>query len=116
VFVRSGTSWSQQAKLRASDGFIDDFFGISVSVDGDTVVVGAFGDDLDAGFNAGSAHVFVRTGASWAQQAKLTASDGAIFDEFGWSVSVDGDTAVVGAPHFNAQPPGVGFVSAYVVV
>lgn len=96
VFVRNGTAWSQQAKLTASDGSSDDFFGGSVSVSGDTLLVGASEDD-DQGPQSGSAYVFVRSGTTWSQQAKLTASDGATDDEFGGSVSLDGNTAVIGA-------------------
>jgi FG-GAP repeat len=96
VFVRSGTTWSQQKKLIASDAAAEDLFGWSVAVSGNTVVVGAFSDD-DRGFGSGSAYVFVRSGSSWSQQQKLTASDGAVNDTFGVSVAVDGDTAVVGA-------------------
>ncbi len=57
VFVRSGGAWSQQAKLTASDAAASDFFGSSVSISGDTVVVGACCDD-DAGSSSGSAYVF----------------------------------------------------------
>ncbi len=104
VFVRSGSppgsTWSQQAKLTASDGAADDRFGRSVSVSGDTAVVGAVFDN-DNGSESGSAYVFVRSGSppgsTWSEQAKLTASDGAADDSFGFSVSVDADTAVVGA-------------------
>lgn len=97
VFFRSGSTWKQQAKLTASDAAANDFFGTSVSVSGDSVVVGAYSDDNDGGSNAGSAYVFTRSGSSWSQQEKLTASEGAADDWFGWSVSVSGDTAVVGA-------------------
>ena len=83
--------WTQQQKLTASDGATEDKFGISVSVSGDTAVVGAFID------GPGSAYVFVRSAGVWSQQQKLQASDGASADYFGWSVSVSGDTAVVGA-------------------
>ena len=96
VFVRGGTSWSQQAKLTAADGAEADQFGISVAVSGNTAVVGAYGDD-DLGMSSGSAYVFVRAGTSWSQQAKLNAADGAAIDEVGVSVAVDGDTALVGA-------------------
>jgi hypothetical protein len=98
VFTRTGTSWSQQAKLTASDGAESDVFGISVAVSGDTAVVGASQDDIGANGNQGSAYVFTRSGTSWSEQAKLTASDGAAIDVFGFSVAVSGDTAVVGAP------------------
>jgi hypothetical protein len=93
VFVRSGTTWSQQAKLTASDGAALDCFGLSVTLSGDTALVGAFGDD---GYK-GSAYVFVRSGTIWSQQAKLTASDGAAGDRFGYAVALSGDTALVGA-------------------
>jgi hypothetical protein len=96
VFVRSGTTWSQQAKLRASDAERNQSFGVSVAVLGDTALVGASDDD-DAGPGSGSAYVFVRSGTTWSQQAKLRASDAAAFDRFGWSVALSGDTALVGA-------------------
>ena len=76
VFVRSGQTWSEQQKLVASDAAADDLFGVSVSVSGDTAVVGAYADDVPGGMNAGSAYVFVRSGTTWSQQQKLLASDG----------------------------------------
>ena len=96
VFVRSGTAWSQQAKLTAGDGAMNDSLGKSVSVSGDTAVAGSDGDD-DGGSNSGSAYVFVRSGSAWSQQARLTASDAAKLDQLGISVAVSGDTAVAGA-------------------
>ena len=96
VFTRSGTTWSQQAKLTASDAAAGDLFGVSVAIDGDTAVIGAYRDD-DAGSSSGSAYVFTRSGTTWSQQVKLTASDAASSDFFGWSVGIDGDTAVIGA-------------------
>jgi len=93
VFVRSGTIWSQQAELTASDGVAYDHFGVSVAISGSTTVVGAFGRNSFTG----AAYVFVRSGTIWSQQAELTASDGAASDEFGWSVDISGSTAVVGA-------------------
>jgi len=97
VFTRSGTSWSQQAKLTASDGATGDYFGYSVSINGDTVVVGASSKNS----NAGASYVFTRSGTSWSQQAKLTASDAASNDLFGIAVSISGDTVVVGAYYKN---------------
>jgi hypothetical protein len=113
AFVRSGTTWTQEAKLLAADGAAFDQFGISVAVSSDTALVGAFGDD-DAGEHSGSAYVFVRGGATWTQQAKLTAADGAAFDEFGISVALSGDTALVGAPltDENATDSGAAYVFA----
>lgn len=97
VFVRSGTVWTEQQKLTASDGDANDFFGDSVSIDGDTVVVGAYGGIAVADLHPGSAYVFVRNGTTWIQQQKLTASDGEIGDGFGFSVSISGETAIVGS-------------------
>ena len=96
IFRRVGTVWTQEAKLTASDGQAGDRFGFSVSVDGDRAIVGADGDD-DNGSNSGSAYIFRRFGTSWLEEAKLTASDGAAFDRFGFSVSLSGDRAIVGA-------------------
>src|SRR3989304_1057522 len=84
---------TQQAKLTAGDGAAFDYFGERVSVDGDTALVVAMFDD-DKGTDSGSAYVFVRSGTTWSQQAKLTAGDGAAGDQFGVSVSVHGDTAL----------------------
>jgi hypothetical protein len=97
VFINTGTSWSQQAKLLAVDGAINDYFGWSGAVDGDTAIIGAIGDD-DNGADAGAAYVYVRSGASWTQQQKLLAGDGASGDNFGYSVSLSGDTVIIGAP------------------
>jgi MYXO-CTERM domain-containing protein len=97
VFQRSGTTWTQQAQLLAADGAADDCFGSSVAVSGDTALIGAFLDQVGANDAQGSVYVFQRTGASWAQQVKLIASDGAASDQFGVSVALSGDTALVGA-------------------
>ena len=106
VFVRSNGVWSEQAKLVASDGEYKDFFGYSVSISGNTVLVGAYRDDIiigDSGdliSDAGSSYVFVRNNGVWSEQAKLVASDvsdGEHEDFFGYSVSISGNTALVGA-------------------
>jgi len=101
VFVRSGTVWSQQKKLTASDGAAYDFFGSSVAISGGTALVGAAGDTMGKNFGQGSAYVFVRSGTAWSQQTKLTASDGAAYNWFGASVALSGDTALVGAYGVN---------------
>ena len=101
--------WIEKQKLLASDGTTDDTFGNSVSLDGDTALIGAFQDDT----GTGSVYVFTRSDATtWTQQAKLTASDGAIVDQFGWSVSLFGDTALIGA--YGDDDNGVHSGSAYV--
>ena len=112
VFLRSGTTWTQQAKLLANDGRAADEFGHSVSISGDYAIIGALRDDNTKGTDAGAAYIFVRSGTTWTQQAKLLASDGAATDEFGRSVSIDGDYAIVGAPGEDTKGSSSG--SAYV--
>ncbi|MCI0636368.1 MAG: FG-GAP repeat protein, partial [Actinobacteria bacterium] len=111
VFVRGGASWSQQAKLRASDAAPNVEFGACTAIAGDSVLVGAPSDTNPAGLFAGAAYVLVREGTTWSQQAKLIASDARPLDRFGTSVSIQGDTAVVGT---LAQGTGQG--AAYVFV
>jgi hypothetical protein len=98
--LNSACTPEQLAKLLADDGAALDSLGISASLSGNTALVGARGDD-DKGNASGSAYVFVRTGPPgdprWTQQAKLLASDGAAGDDFGLSVALDGDIALVGA-------------------
>ena len=104
VFTKPGTGWtttsSFSAKLTASDGEANDWFGWSVAMDEDTVVAGTYQDD-DKGSDSGSAYVFTKPGSGWTTtssfSAKLTASDGTADDWFGKSVAVDADTIVIGA-------------------
>lgn len=111
VYIRNGQVWSEQQKLVASDAAADDRFGFSVSVSGDTVVVGSHLND-DDGDRSGSAYVFTRTGQTWSEQQKLTASDAAPLDLFGRSVSISGDSVIIGA--YQDDDDGVRSGSAYV--
>jgi len=107
VFFRVGATWAQQAYLKASASGSDDYFGGSVAVSGDTVVVGATGEDgsgtgVNPSFNnamagAGAAYVYVRSGATWNSEAYLKASNTGANDTFGISVAISGDTVVIGA-------------------
>lgn len=98
VYVRSGTTWTQQAHLFASDFAADARFGESVAIDGDTLVVGANWVNLPGGgIRHGAAYVFVRNGGTWSEQDKLTASNAATNDEFGTEVEIQGDTIVTQA-------------------
>src|SRR5690349_16496469 len=98
----------QQSYIKASNTGAGDQFGWSVAVSGDTLVVGAFAEDSsstgvngaqgnDAAPDSGAAYVFVRSGASWVQQAYLKASNTGANDNFGIAVAISGDTLVVGA-------------------
>ena len=94
IYQFDETSWIQ-TKLNASDGESGDYFGHSVAISGDTVVVGAYGDD-DNGVNSGSAYIYRFDRKNWIE-TKLLASDGSGGDYFGHSVAISGDTVVVGA-------------------
>jgi len=92
VFVRSGTTWSEETVLTASDG--GGRTGTSVAISGDTALVGAP--------SGGAAYVFLRSGTVWNEQAKLVAAGVVSQDLFGTSVSISGDTALVGAPYYDS--------------
>jgi len=96
IFKLDGSTWSEEENLFASDGATGDQFGYSVSIDGDYAIVGAFNDD-DNGDGSGSAYIFKEESSGWVEVQKLTASDGSSGDWFGYSVSIDGDYAAVGA-------------------
>lgn len=99
-YVLSGTSWTREGYITASDGSASDYFSYSVSIsgDGNTALIGAYGDD-DKGSSSGSAYVFTRSEGTWTQQAKLLASDGVANSSFGYAVAIssDGKTALIGA-------------------
>ncbi|MHC4658647.1 MAG: FG-GAP repeat protein [Planctomycetota bacterium] len=111
IYKRDGDSWSQYAKLTASDGATEDFFGGSVSITDNIAIVGASGDD-DNGTNAGSAYIFKYTGNTWNEFLKLNASDGDAEDYFGASVSLSTEYAIVGALRGDNNEPNCG--SAYI--
>ena len=112
VYVLSGGTWTQQAVLLANDGAVADKFGYSVAISENTIVVGAYNDDSPLS-NGGSAYVFVRSGATWTQQQKLTAGDGTADDEFGNAVGINGETIAVGA-HFADLPNNSEAGSVYI--
>jgi len=97
MFRPNGSMWIEEQRLTASDGAAYDRFGSSVSVDGDAAVVGAFWNDCPKGKDCGAAYTFRFDGSSWVEQQKLTASEIAPGDFFGYSVSISGDAALVTA-------------------
>lgn len=103
VFLKPSAGWenaTETAKLTASDGLYMDYFGCSVSVKEDTIVVGAWGNDSPSAIDVGAAYIFVKPMSGWAnttETAKLLPSDSASGDHFGIAVATDGDTVVVGA-------------------
>ncbi len=118
VYIRSGNAWVQQAYIKASNPDVEDQFGWSVAISGDTIVVGSWNESSSApGVNgnqslndsasAGAAYVFVRSGTNWNQQAYLKASNPGAGDLFGYSVAIDGDTIVVGSPYEASAATGI---------
>jgi uncharacterized repeat protein (TIGR01451 family) len=115
VYVRAGAAWVLQQKLTALDMAAGDGFGFSVAISGETIVVGAPGDDdTVAGADAGSAYVYRRSNGVWSQLGKLLAPDLAAGDQFGWSVAAFDGTALVGARSGDSGVADSG--SAYVFV
>jgi hypothetical protein len=117
IYVRSGSLWSQQAKLLPSDQGQGDLFGscVAVSGDGNTVAISSHFDD-DKGSESGSVYIFKRTGSSWAQEAKIVPVDGASNDRFGFYVSLSRDGNTVAAAAFLDDDAGVDSGSVYVFV
>ena len=117
VFVRNGSTWTQQAYLKASNTSAGDWFGYSVALAGNTLAVGApFEDGSATGVNgaddngtlaAGAVYVFTRSGTIWNQQAYIKASNTGADDQFGRSVALSGETLVVGAPEEDGSGIGV---------
>ncbi len=116
VFVRSGTTWTQEAYVKASNTGAGDVFGVSVALSGNTMAVGASGESSIVTDNpanngapsAGAVYVFVRSGTTWTEEAYLKASTPGVADGFGWSVDLDSNTLVVGAPLEDGAGKGVG--------
>jgi len=78
-------------------------FGVSVAMNGETVVIGAPASKNDNGVASGSAYVFIHSGNTWTQKDKITATDGAAGDSFGECVAISGTTVVIGAPGDSNQ-------------
>lgn len=90
-------NWTETYKITAADGTVNDYFGHAISIYYDIAFIGAYNDD-EIGFMAGSVYVYHQTGATWTQQTKLLASDGAANDRFGFCVDYKDDIAMIGAP------------------
>ena len=118
VFTALGDTWSQQAYVKPSNTRSSQAFGWSVALAGDTLAVGSpkesfFGSGVGAnqsappGADSGAVYVFTRAGTTWSQQVYIKASNTGLFDDFGWSVALAGDTLVVGSPFEDSSATGV---------
>ena len=96
IFFRSGTTWTQQAKITATDGFYDSYFGNLVGISGDYAIVAAQ--------RVEGAYIFVRSGTTWTQQVKLISTDHTAGDGLGSSIAISGNYAIVGAPTMDEYP------------
>lgn len=112
IFKRSGTSWTEQAILKASEGAEGDWFGVSVSIDGDFAAIGSRYDDNDNGTNAGGVYIFKRDGTTWNESQKIIADDGAADDLF-HKVKIDRDRLVIGAYQDDDNGTNSGSVYVY---
>jgi hypothetical protein len=113
VLERSGTVWSQQARLTAANPRASEYFGWAVAIDGESALIGATAAQFSWDNTQGAAYVFSRTAGTWSQQSKLTASNPSPIDSFGWSVAIDGGTALIGA-RYDDGPGGQYQGSAYI--
>ena len=109
VYTRSGSVWTEEATITASDKAVSDWFGASVSLiaDGTKMAVGAHGKDVSGITDAGKIYIYTRSGTVWVEESTITASDKAIDDYFGVSVSLtaDGTRLAVGA--YNKTVSGI---------
>jgi hypothetical protein len=106
VYRRTGSSWSAPTQLLASDAGATDEFGEAVAIDGNLAVIGAPSWENPSGFSVGAAYVFLRAGATWAEEAQLRLPDASDSSFFGDAVAVQGGRVVVGAPSDSTSPEG----------
>jgi len=112
IFKFDGAFWVEDAKLVPEDSNAADFFGEAVAISGNKVIIGSYWND-QGGINAGAAYVFVDDGTQWTQEAKLLASDAMPRDQFGFSVDIAGDIAIVGANNADSAEIDSGAVYLY---
>lgn len=97
IYKRNGDAWQEESQVTASDGATEDYYGKSVSISGDYIIVGAESHDTNGNINQGKAYVYRRTGTTWMEEAILVSSDGQTADKFGNSVSITENYAIIGA-------------------
>ena len=113
IFTGSGTTWTEQAILTQSDAAYGDSFGHAVAISGDTAVISAV-NDQGAGWRTGSIYIFKNIGGNWVEQTKIEAFDKYMYDQFGYSVAISGNTILVGSPYDDDGGGSSGSVYVYV--
>jgi photosystem II stability/assembly factor-like uncharacterized protein len=96
VFTESGGTWNQVQKLTADDGTQFNQFGWSVALQGETAMIGSISATVGQNSSQGAVYVFSQSGPSWTQTQKFSSDDGVAGDSFGWSIALDGNTALIG--------------------
>ncbi len=112
-YTRTGSTWTFQQRIVASDGTAGESFGEEIALSGNTLVVGLRSDTIGGNGSQGSVYVFTRSGNVWTEQQKLTSADGAVGDQLGGEVAIDGDTLIAGAQN-HAGTVGTDQGAAYV--
>ena len=118
IFTRSGTTWTQEAYIKASNTEADDWFSYGLALSGDTLAVSAYKEDSNATVingdeanntytNSGAVYIFTRSGTTWSQQAYIKPSNTGAADHFGYSVALSGDTLAVGAEWEDNAETGI---------
>ena len=108
-------NWGEVKKITASDGAATDFFGQKISISGDYIIIGVYGND-DHGYNSGSAYIYGKDQGgtdNWGEVKKITASDAAPVDYFGVAVSISGNYAIIGSLLDDDNVDGSGSVYVY---
>src|SRR6056300_1096508 len=108
IYTRSGTTWGNEQKLLGETA--SDYFGYSVSISGDYAIVGSPGEDTGAS-SAGAAYIYTRSGTTWGNEQKILGETAG--DNFGYSVSISGDYAIVGAPYEDTGASSAGATYIY---
>src|SRR5690606_24389620 len=95
--------FTEAQQLTASDSVPEDYFGWNLALDGNTLIAASHHTHNAADIPAGAAYIFERSSGVWTQVTRLSGSDSATGDEFGFAVAVQGDIAVIGAPNHDVS-------------